>query len=45
MKSKDEQSYDFTAIDFVVDIWEDNRREYKIIGNVFSNPEFLEVCR
>ena len=36
------EDYNFTAIDFAVDIWKDNCCEYKVIGNVFDNPELLE---
>ena len=36
------EDYDFTAIDFAIDIWKDNCCECKVIGNVFDNPELLE---
>ena len=36
------EDYDFTAIDFAIDIWKDNCCEYKVVGNVFDNPELLE---
>ncbi len=37
--------YDFTAIDFAVDDWNDNCCKCKVIGNVFDNPELLEACK
>lgn len=36
------EDYDFTAIDFAVDIWKNNCCECKVIGNIHDNPELLE---
>ena len=41
----EDADYNFTAIDFAVDDWRDNCCEWKVIGNVFDNPELLEACR
>lgn len=36
------EDYDFTAIDFAVDIWKHNCCEWEVVGNVYDNPELLE---
>lgn len=41
----EDADYNFTAIDFAVEDWRDNCCEWKVIGNVFDNPELLEACR
>lgn len=35
------EDYDFTAIDFAIDDWNDNCCEFEIIGNICDNPELL----
>lgn len=35
------KDYDFTAIDFAIDDWNDNCCEFEIIGNICDNPELL----
>lgn len=37
------QDYDYTAIGFAVDIWGDECDRVEIIGNIYDNPELLEV--
>lgn len=36
------QDYDFTAIGFADDVWDDECCEIKVIGNIHDNPELLE---
>lgn len=33
------EDYDFTAIDFAVDIWKDNWCKFEVIGNIYDNKE------
>lgn len=35
----DGEDYDFTAIDFAVDIWKNNCCEWKVVGNVYDKQE------
>lgn len=35
------QDYDFTAIGFADDVWDDECCEIKVIGNIHDNPELL----
>ena len=35
------EDYDFTAIDFAVDIWKDNWCKFEVIGNIYDNKELL----
>lgn len=36
------QDYDYTAIGFADDIWDDENCEIEIIGNIHDNPELLK---
>ena len=36
------QDYDFTAIGFAGDIWDDECCEIEVVGNIYDNPELLE---
>lgn len=33
------EDYDFTAIDFAVDIWKNNYCKWKVVGNVYDKQE------
>lgn len=35
------QDYDFTAIGFADDIWDEDCCEIEVIGNIYDNPELL----
>lgn len=39
------EDYDFTSIDFAVDIWNDNCCEYEVIGNIYDNPELVKEIK
>lgn len=36
------QDYDYTAIGFAYDVWDDENCEIEIIGNIHDNPELLK---
>lgn len=36
------QDYDFTAIGFADDIWDEDCCEIEVIGNIYDNPELLK---
>ena len=35
------QDYDFTAIGFADDIWDEDCCEIEVIGNIYDNPELV----
>lgn len=37
------QDYDYTSIGFAVEIWDDECDRVEVIGNIYDNPELLEV--
>nr|DAP16354.1 MAG TPA: YopX protein [Caudoviricetes sp.] len=37
------QDYDYTSIGFAIEIWDDECDQVEIIGNIYDNPELLEV--
>lgn len=37
------QDYDYTSIGFAVEIWDDECDRVEVIGNIYNNPELLEV--
>lgn len=37
------QDYDCTSIGFAIGIWDDECDQVEIIGNIYDNPELLEV--
>lgn len=37
------QDYNYTSIGFAVDIWNDECDRVEVIGNIYDNPELLEV--
>ncbi len=37
------QDYDYTSIGFATEIWDDECDQVEIIGNIYDNPELLEV--
>lgn len=38
-----DQDYDYTSIGFAVKIWDDECDRVEVIGNIYDNPELLEV--
>lgn len=37
------QDYDYTSIGFAIEIWNDECDQVEVIGNIYDNPELLEV--
>lgn len=37
------QDYDYTSIGFAIEIWDDECDQVEVIGNIYDNPELLEV--
>ncbi len=35
--------FDYTAIDFAIEYWRNDRYEIEVIGNIYDNPELLGV--